>query len=168
MKNGKFVYASVFICREGYMVVGGIGTVHMMMMVAFGKYKVEEGKDVVMHKDDNKQNCALKNLRMGDSKDNATGKIPVTLSIDGVKNTYDSINEAARETGVTYTAISRNILREWYGEPITSNGIKFMLLDDNKRKREESEEMGTSSENAHRKKRVTLLCSEEPEDGDQE
>ena len=94
----------------------------------------------------------------------------MTLSIDGVKRPYNSINEAARETGVDPGTIRRNIECKRYGERITSKGITFMLVDDNKRKREseESEEMGTSSENAHRKKRVTLLCSEEPEDGDQE
>ena len=205
MKNG-FVYASVLVDRDGYMYVGGVGTVHVMMMKAFDKYKDEPGMKV-MHKDDDKQNCALKNLRMGDSKDNAHGKKRVTMIVNGVKDTYDSISHAARETGVAQQAISWNILRERYDTPITSNGITFMLVKNRKRKRydtpitpskrvkfmlvdddeEESEEsdesesdesesdesdenleMGTSSENAHRKKRVTLLCSEEPEDGDQE
>ena len=154
-RNG-FVYASVLVDRAGYMYVGGVGRVHVMMMKAFDKYKVEEGKDVVMHKDGNKQNCALENLKMGDSKDNAEGNIPVTLSIDGVKKTYDSIHAAARETGVDRMAISRNIERERYGELITSNGITFMLVNDNKEESKENLEMGTSSDNPDRKIPVTL------------
>jgi RNA-binding protein YlmH len=88
-----------------------------------------------MHKNHNKVDCALKNLEMGTSKDNATGNKRVTLSINGVKNTYDSIHDAARKTGILQTTISKNIKRERYGELITSNGITFMLVKNRKRKR---------------------------------
>ena len=91
-------------------------------------HKDEPGMEV-MHDDDDKQNCALKNLRMGTSEDNAHGKKPVTSIVNGVKNTYNSINEAARKIGVSETAISRNIERKRYGEALTSNGIDYKLVD---------------------------------------
>jgi hypothetical protein len=72
---------------------------------------------------------------MGTSKDNATGNKRVTLSINGVKRPFDSINAAARETGIVPQTISENIKRERYGERITSNGITFMLVKNRKRKR---------------------------------
>ena len=123
--NG-FVYASVLVKREGYMVVDK-ADVHVMMMKAFGKYVAEK---VVMHlPDDDKQNCALKNLKMGTSKDNAWRKTRVTLIIDDVKRTYESQWEAARKTGVARTTIHENNKRQRYGTALKSNGIEFVLVD---------------------------------------
>ena len=125
--NGKFVYASVLVGREGYMIVRAAEKVHVMMMKAFGKHVAGQ---LVMHLDDDKQNCALENLEMGTSRDNATGKIPVTLMINGVKRTYDSIRGAARDIGVTDMAIRRNTKRQRYGTPITTRkGVEFELVD---------------------------------------
>jgi transposase-like protein len=116
----------------------------------------------VMHKNHNKVDCALKNLEMGTSKDNATGNKRVTSIVDGVKNTYASIRDAARETGVAQTTIRRNILRERYGVRLTSKRVKFKLVKDDKEESKESEEseenleMGTSSDNSNGKIPVTL------------
>ncbi len=77
--NGTFVYASVLVGRDGYMVVSATGKVHVMMMKAFGKHV--DGR-VVMHLDDDKENAALENLQMGTSSENAWNR--------GVKRTYDS------------------------------------------------------------------------------
>ena len=49
---------------------------------------------------------------MGTKSENAHGKIPVTLSIDGDKNTYDSQSDAARENGIVHETIRANIKRK--------------------------------------------------------
>lgn len=127
MGNGKFVYAPVFVGRTGYMSVSGAGNVHVMMMKAFGRHVTGQ---FVMHLDDQKQNCALNNLKMGTGQDNAAGKKPVTLLINGITRTYESERDAERETGVDRSVIRWNRKRKRYGEPITRKGVEFVLVDD--------------------------------------
>ena len=68
----------------------------------------KEIKFVLVDDDEEESEESDENLKIGTT----TGKIPVTLTIDGVKNTYASIRAAARETGIAPTTIRGNIKRK--------------------------------------------------------
>ena len=129
-RTGSFVFASLIVQRYGYTHVSGVGTVHVMMMKAFGVYV---DNLVVMHLNDDKQDNRLANLQMGTSRANAAGKKTVTIHIqreDGtVTNTYESESEAARLTGIARWTIHENKERQRPGSPpvftTTRNGITF-------------------------------------------
>ena len=128
-RTGSFVFAPLKVGRYGYTYVSGVGTVHVMMMKAFGMYV--DGL-VIMHLDDDKQNNQLVNLQMGTSRANATGKKPVTVSIqreDGTvsANTYESESDAARLTGIAQPTINRKRQRPGSSSVFTTTrtGITF-------------------------------------------
>jgi hypothetical protein len=129
-----FVFASPRVHRCKYTYVGR-WRVHVMMMQAFGMHV--DGF-VVMHLDNDRQNNRLTNLCMGTSKENAAGKIPVTIHIrhdDGtvVEKTYESECEAARITGIAGQTIGRNRKRQRPDSPLeystTRNGITFAAVE---------------------------------------
>ena len=128
--TGSFVFAPLNVNRHGYTYISGVGTVHVMMMKAFGVYV--DGL-VVMHLNDDKQDNRLANLQMGTSRANAAGKQPVTIHIqreDGtVSTTYESEREAARRTGIAQSTIHENKERQRPGSSTvfttTRTGIKF-------------------------------------------
>ncbi len=130
-----FVFASLYVHRNKYTYVSSGCPVHVMMMQAFGKHV--DGL-VVMHLDGDRQNNRLTNLRMGTSKDNGAGKIPVTIHIrhgDGtvVEKTYESEHEAARITGIADPTIHRNRKRQRPDSPLkystTRDGITFAAVE---------------------------------------
>jgi hypothetical protein len=106
--RGTWTYAPLTVNRNGYTCISGGrgGMVHVMMCRAFGTY--EEGK-VVMHLDDNKENNALENLRMGTHVDNVWKTSAVTVHIEGEEpRTFPSEREAARATGISPKSIHDN------------------------------------------------------------
>jgi hypothetical protein len=107
-RGGVFTYAPLTVDRNGYTYISGSrgGMVHVMMCRAFGTY--EEGK-VVMHLDNNKENNALENLRMGTYMDNVWKTSAVTVHIEGEEpRTFPSEHEAARATGIPQKSINVN------------------------------------------------------------
>jgi hypothetical protein len=132
--RGGFVFASLRVHRCKYTYVGR-WKVHIMMMKAFGEHV--DGK-VVMHLDGDRQNNRLTNLCMGTSKENAEGKIPVTIHIrhdDGtvVEEMYESVCEAARITGIARKTIHGNRKRQRPDSPLeyskTRDGITFAAVE---------------------------------------
>ena len=130
-RTGSFVFAQLRVHRHKYTDISGVGNVHIMMMKAFGRYV--DGL-VIMHLDNYKQNNRLDNLQMGTSRDNATGKKPVTIHIrreDGTMDTtmYESERDAARLTGIFQQTINYNRGQQRPGSPrvfaTTRNGITF-------------------------------------------
>jgi hypothetical protein len=132
--RGGFVFASLTVNRNKYTYVGR-RKVHIMMMKAFGEHV--DGK-VVMHLDGDRQNNRLTNLCMGTSKENAEGKIPVTIHIrhdDGtvVEEMYESVCEAARIIGIAVPTIGYNRKRQRPDSPLeyskTRDGITFAAVE---------------------------------------
>jgi len=130
-RTGSFVFAPLRVGRHKYTYISGVGNVHVMMMKAFGKYV--DGL-VIMHLDNYKQNNRLDNLQMGTSRDNATGKKPVTIHTrreDGTEDmtTYESDSDAARLTGIAKSTIHDNRGQQRPGSPrvftTTQSGIRF-------------------------------------------
>jgi len=129
-----FVFASLTVQRCKY-TYAGRWRVHVMMMQAFGEHV--DGL-VVMHLDGDRQNNRLTNLCMGTSKENAEGKIPVTIHIrhdDGtvVEEMYESVCEAARITGIAVPTIGYNRKRQRPDSPLeyskTRDGITFAAVE---------------------------------------
>jgi hypothetical protein len=81
-----------------------------MVAIAFGVFDEERHKGlVVMHKNDDKQDNRLANLRIGTQSDNAPKNSPLTINIVGKDpQTFRSEREAARETGIPVTTIHQN------------------------------------------------------------
>jgi hypothetical protein len=109
-------------------------SVHIMMMRAFDKYR---NGLVVMHMDNDKENNALSNLKMGTNEENGVGNA-VQIHIqhaDGteVATTYRSECEAARRVGISQTTVHKNRKRQRPDSPrkfsTTKGGIKFAATD---------------------------------------
>jgi hypothetical protein len=129
-----FVYAEPTVNRYEYTVTADSGNVHVMMMRAFDKYK---NGLVVMHMDNDKENNALSNLKMGTSEANADGNaVQITIQhADGteVATIYRSEREAARHVGINNHTINKNRKRQRPDSPrkfsTTKGGIKFAATD---------------------------------------
>jgi hypothetical protein len=133
-QSSKFVYADLIVDRHKYTVIRGGGKVHVMMMRAFRKYVTGL---VVMHMDDDKENNALSNLKMGTSEENGVGNaVQITIQhADGteVATTYRSENEAARRVGISPSTIRKNRKRQRPDSQLefttTKGGIEFAATD---------------------------------------
>ena len=130
-----FVYAKPLVYRNDYTYVGNtVDGVHVMMMIAFGKYK---NGLVVMHMDNYKENNALSNLQMGTNEENADGNaVQITIQhADGteVPTIYRSESEAARRVGIHQRTVNDNRKRQRPDSPrkfsTTKRGIKFAATD---------------------------------------
>ena len=104
-----------------------------MMMRAFGKYR---NGLVVMHMDNDKENNALSNLKMGTSEENGVGNaVQITIQhADGteVATIYRSEREAARRVEIISSTVHKNRKRQRPDSPrkfSTSHGIKFAATD---------------------------------------
>jgi hypothetical protein len=121
-KYVKFKFAGARVNRHGYTYICGRHALHRMVVIAHGGFTKEELKGrVIMHLDDDKQNNAFENLRVGTSSENAHKKSPVEICIDGEDpQTFPSESEAARVTGIPLTAIRNNRKRKHDGTPQSS------------------------------------------------
>lgn len=112
--NGRvvFEFAEATVNRHGYTCCG-LHQLHCMVAIAFGVFDEERHKGlVVMHKNDDKQDNRLENLRIGTYSDNAHKNSPLTIYIVGKDpQTFRSVKEAARETGIHLSTIHRNMKR---------------------------------------------------------
>ena len=133
-RSSGFVYAEPRVNRHKYTYTRDGVSVHVMMMRAFDKYK---NGLVVMHMDNDKENNALSNLKMGTSEENADGNaVQITIQrADGteVATTYRSECEAARRVGIDPSTVHKNRKRQRPDSPrkftTTKRGIKFAATD---------------------------------------
>ena len=121
-----FDYVKGHVKPGGYVYIGGKYKMHIMMLKAFGMYK--KGLDV-MHLDDDPQNNALENLRMGTRRANANKKTGISVTIRGQEPVaFLSIRDAMRVTGIERSTLSENANSQQPGSPpvfSTSRGIEF-------------------------------------------
>ena len=116
----KFKFAKAIVNRnDKYTYIGGRHKLHEMVVIAHLGFTKEELKGlVIMHKNDDKQDNRLENLRVGTSSDNAHKKSPVEICIDGGDpQTFPSEAEAARVTGIHQSTIQMNRKRKHDGNP---------------------------------------------------
>ena len=116
-----FEFAEAGVDKHGYTRIRG-HKLHKMVVIAHGGFTKEELKGrVIMHLDNDKQNNAFENLRVGTHSDNAHKKSPVEICIDGGDpQTFPTEREAARVTGIPPTTIRENRKRKHDGTPQSS------------------------------------------------